>query len=58
LSDDLNDMVIEDVKTTEKNKTAELIKKWVKKNVKAKIVEVFRHLEEELVKKESDPSKI
>ena len=51
-------MVIEDVKTTEKNKTAELIKKWIKKNVKAQIVEVFRHLEEELVKKESDPSKI
>jgi hypothetical protein len=51
-------MVIEDVKATEKNKTAELIKKWIKKSAKAKIIEVFRHLEEELVKQESDPSKL
>ena len=58
LSDDLNDMVIEDVKSNEKNKTAELVKKWVKKSAKAKIIEVFRHLEEELVKQESDPLKL
>jgi predicted transcriptional regulator len=58
LSDDLNDMIVDDVKATEKNKTAELLKKWIKKNAKAKIIEVFKHLEEELMKYESDPNKI
>jgi hypothetical protein len=38
LSDDLNDILIEDVKATEKNKTADLLKKWIKKNAKAKII--------------------
>jgi len=38
LSDDLNDMVIDDVKATEKNKIADLMKKWLKKNVKAKVI--------------------
>ena len=38
LSDDLNDMIVDDVKATEKNKTADLIKKWIKKNTKAKII--------------------
>jgi hypothetical protein len=58
LSDDLNDMIVDDVKATEKNKTADLIKKWIKKNVKAKIIEVFKHLEEELMRKEGDPDKL
>ena len=44
LSDDLNDMIIDEVKATEKNKTADLMKKWIKKNAKAKIIEVFKHL--------------
>ena len=57
-SDDLNDLVIDEVKATEKNKTGELIKKWIKKNAKAKIIEVFKHLEEELVKQEADPTKL
>lgn len=51
-------MIVEDVKTTEKNKTAEELKKWIRKNAKGKIIEVFRHLEEELMKQESDPKKI
>lgn len=38
LSDDLNDMIIDEVKATEKNKTADLMKKWIKKNAKAKII--------------------
>lgn len=58
LSDDLNDMVVDDVRATEKNKTADLIKKWLKKNAKAGIIEVFKHLEEELMKQEADPNKI
>lgn len=58
LSDDLNDMIVEDFKASQKNKTGDLVKKWVKKNVKAKIIEVFKHLEEELMKKEGDPAKI
>ena len=51
-------MIVEDFKPTQKNKTSDLVKKWMKKNVKAKIVEVFKHLEEELMKKEGDPAKI
>ncbi len=51
-------MIVEDFKPTQKNKTSDLVKKWMKKNVKAKIVEVFKHLEEELMKKEGDPVKI
>jgi hypothetical protein len=51
-------MIVDDVKATEKNKTADLIKKWLKKNVKAKIIEVFKHLEEELMRQEGDPAKI
>lgn len=34
------------------------MKKWLKKNIKAKMIEVFRHLEEELMKTESDPKKL
>lgn len=51
-------MIVDDVRATEKNKTADLIKKWLKKNAKAKIIEVFKHLEEELMKQEADPNKI
>jgi activator of HSP90 ATPase len=58
LSDDLNDMIVDEVRATEKNKTADLLKKWIKKNAKAKIIEVFRHLEEELMKQEGDPAKL
>lgn len=35
-----------------------MVKKWIKKSAKGKIIEVFRHLEEELVKQESDPLKL
>jgi len=38
--------------------TAQLMKKWIKINAKAKIIEVFKHLEEELVKVEGDPQKL
>lgn len=58
LSDDLSDMIVDDVKSTEKNKTGDLMKKWIKKSAKDKIIEVFKHLEEELMKVESDPKKI
>lgn len=51
-------MIVEDFKPNQKNKTGDLVKKWLKKNVKAKIIEVFKHLEEELMKKEGDPAKI
>ncbi len=51
-------MIVEDFKPSQKNKTGDLVKKWLKKNVKAKIIEVFKHLEEELMKKEGDPAKI
>jgi activator of HSP90 ATPase len=46
LSDDLNDLIIDEVKATEKNKAADALKKWIKKNAKASIIEVFKHLEE------------
>lgn len=58
MSDDLTDMVIDEVKSTEKNKTGELMKKWIKKNAKERIIEVFKHLEEELMKTEADPKKL
>jgi hypothetical protein len=58
LSDDLNDMIIDEVKATEKNKTADIMKKWLKKSVKPKIIEIFKHLEGELVKVEGDPAKL
>ncbi len=51
-------MVVDDFKASSKNKTGDLVKKWIKKNAKAKIIEVFRHLEEELMKQEGDPQKI
>lgn len=34
------------------------MKKWIKKSAKEKIIEVFKHLEEELMKAESDPKKL
>lgn len=42
LSDDLNDLVLEDIKATEKNKCGEEIKKWIKKNAKPKIISAFK----------------
>lgn len=51
-------MIIDEIKATEKNKTADEMKKWLKKNVKPAIIEVFKHLQEELVKFEGDPQKI
>lgn len=51
-------MIVDEVKATEKNKTADLMKKWIKKNAKPKIIEVFKHLEEQLIKSESDPLKL
>ena len=45
LSDDLNDMIIDDVKSNEKNKTGDLMKKWIRKNAKDKIVGVFKQME-------------
>lgn len=38
-------MVIDEVKANEKNKTGELMKKWVKKNAKEKMVQVFKQME-------------
>lgn len=58
LSDDLNDLVFEDVKATEKNKCGQEIKKWIKKNAKPKIIEIFKEMQSDLVKLESDPKKL
>ena len=58
LSDDLNDMVIDDVKAVEKNKTGELMKKELKKNAKKHMIQMFKSLESELAKTESDPKKL
>jgi hypothetical protein len=51
-------MIVDDIKATEKNKSAEILKKWLKKNAKQRIIEVFKHLEEELMKTESNPAKL
>ena len=58
LSDDLTDMVIEEVKSTEKNKTGDLMKKWIKKNAKDKMIQIFKSLEHELMSVEADPKKL
>ena len=58
LSDDLNDMIIDEVKATQKNKTGEALKKGVRKNAKKHIIEIFKSLESELAKSESDPQKL
>jgi len=42
-------MIVEEVKATEKNKSGEELKKWIKKNAKSKMVEVFKRLEAELM---------
>lgn len=34
MNDDLNDMIIDDIKATEKNKCGTEMKKWLKKNAK------------------------
>jgi hypothetical protein len=57
-SDDLSDMVIDDVKATEKNKCGEELKKWIKKNGKERVIGVFKALESDLQKRESDPQKL
>ena len=40
--DDLNDMIIDDVKSTEKNKCGNEMKKWIKKNAKESLIKVFK----------------
>ena len=51
-------MIIDDVKSNEKNKTGDLMKKWIKKNAKDKIVGVFKQMEAQLMQNESDPKKL
>ena len=51
-------MVVEEVKATEKNKSGELLKQWLRKNAKGKMIEIFKHLEEALMKEEGDPVKL
>lgn len=51
-------MVVEEVKATEKNKSGELLKQWIRKNAKGKIIEIFKHFEEALIKEEGDPVKL
>lgn len=58
LSDDLTDMVFEDIKATEKNKCGSEIKNWIKKNAKEKIIAVFKSMESDLAKLESDPQRL
>lgn len=58
LNDDLTDMIIDDVKATEKNKCGSEMKKWLKKNVKDEVIKVFKQMEEGLKKIEADPKKL
>lgn len=51
-------MIIDEVKATEKNKTGDLMKKWLKKNCKEKMVAVFKQMEVELMQAEGDPKKL
>jgi len=51
-------MIIEEIKANEKNKTGDLMKKWIKKSAKEKIVQVFKQMEIELMQAEADPKKL
>ena len=58
LSDDLNDMIIDDVKSNEKNKTGDLMIKWIKKNAKDKIVGVSNRCKHSLCKMSPIPKNL
>lgn len=51
-------MIIEEIKANEKNKTGDLMKKWIKKNGKEKIIQAFKQMEIELMQAEGDPKKL
>lgn len=51
-------MVIDEVKATEKNKTGDVMKKWIKKGAKDKIIEAFKKMAAEIMNAESDPKKL
>ena len=58
MNDDLNDIIIDDIKATEKNKCGSEMKKWVKKFAKEQVIKVFREMENDLKSQESDPKKL
>ncbi len=58
LNDDLNDMIIDDIKATQKNKAGDELKKYLKKNAKEAIMKVFKSFEEDISKHECDPKKL
>jgi hypothetical protein len=37
-------MIIDEVKSTEKNKTGDVMKKWIKKNGKERMIAIFKQM--------------
>ena len=56
--DDLNDIVVEGVKSECKNKFVERVKVFICKTLKQNYVDLFKHFAEDLQKIEGDPEKL
>jgi len=41
MNDNLDDLIVEEIKATEKNTVATQMKAWLKKNVKDQVVKIF-----------------
>lgn len=57
-SDDLNDISVENPKSECKNKFADKVKSYIKKNLKTEYVNIFKNFAEDLHKIEGDPQKL
>ena len=56
--DDLDEITVEEVKTTQKSALGEKVKGFLKKILKVQITQQFLHFQEDLAKFESDPAKL
>jgi hypothetical protein len=56
--DDLDDMIVEDVKSNQKSSLAERVKAYLKKSLKVQMIQQFKNFADDLAKFESDPAKL
>ena len=56
--DDLDEIVVEEVKSNQKSALAEKVKGFLKKNLKVQMKQQFLNFQEDLAKFESDPAKL
>lgn len=57
-NNDLDDIVVAEIKTTDKNEISERVKAFLKKNLKAETAQLFKNFAEDLARIESDPAKL